>query len=115
MKNYDEGRLRDKETHVRMTESEYARIKENFNESGKANLNDYIVETCLNGYTINVDYSQLKELCYEINRIGNNINQVAHKINSTDSIFQTDIDEIRDDMKKIVGMIRQQFYSMPGM
>ena len=115
MKNYEEGRLRDKEIHVRMTESEYARVKANYEESGKVTMNDFIVDASINGYTINVDYSQLKELCYEINRIGNNINQIAHKVNSTNNVLQTDIDEIRDDMKKVVGMIRQQFYSMPGM
>lgn len=115
MKNYEEGRLRDIQVHVRMTASEYAKVKTNFQESGKMNMNDFIVETAVNGYTINIDYSQLKELCYEINRIGNNINQIAHKVNSTDIVYQTDIDEIRDDMKKIVGMVRQQFYSMPEM
>lgn len=115
MKNYEEGRLRDKQIHIRMTETEYAKVKANFEESRKSTMNDFIVETAINGYTINVDYSQLKELCYEINRIGNNINQVAHKVNSIDAIYQTDIDEIRDDVKKIVGMVRQQFYSMPGM
>ena len=36
-----------------------------------------------------------------LGKIGTNINQIAHRINETRSIYQTDIDEIKKEMKKL--------------
>lgn len=113
MKNEAE-RLRNNDIRVRATDLEYALIKANFKESGKEHLNDFIIESAIEGYVLNVDYSQLKKLCWEINKIGTNINQIAHKVNATDIIYQTDIDEIKDNMEQIVKMVREQFYKIPG-
>ena len=113
MKN-EADRLRNKDIHVRATDMEYALIQANFKASGKEHLNDYMIETAMDGYVLNIDFSQLKEMCWEINKIGTNINQIAHKVNSTDIVYQTDIDEIKDSMEQIVKMLREQFYKIPG-
>ncbi len=75
-------RLRNKRVEIRATEYEYEQIMRQFKASGKNTLREFIIESAINGCIINVDYKELKQLAYEVNRIGNNINQVAHKINS---------------------------------
>lgn len=111
----DEERLRNRDIRVRASDMEYALIQANFKASGMQYLNDFMISAAMDAFVLNVDYSHLKELCWEINKIGININQIAHKINSTDMVYQTDIDEIKDEMEKIVNMIRQQFYDIPGL
>ena len=42
-----------------------------------------------------------RDLCRRMDRIGNNINQIAKRINETRSIYQTDINEIKKEMEKL--------------
>jgi len=45
--------------------------------------------------------SGLKELLPELNRVGNNLNQIAYKLNSR-SIFNSDFENIRVDFDKLL-------------
>lgn len=106
-------RLREKQLKVRVTEYEYQLIKERMKQSGSRSLREFMVEAATNGFLINVDYSDIKDLAYEINRIGNNINQIAHKINSENAIYRNDIEEVQDKVDLIWKMLRAKFYQIP--
>lgn len=67
-------------------------------DAGASSMTEYIIDAATNGYLINVDYSEIKQLAYEINKIGNNINQIAHKINSENTIYKSEIEEIQEDV-----------------
>ena len=62
---------------------------------------------------INIDYSEIKTLSYELNRIGNNINQIAHHINSEGIVYKTQIEEVQEYMDLIWKMMRSKFYQIP--
>lgn len=106
-------RLRDKQINFRVTDYEYQMIRERMEASGAATLKDYLLQAAINGYLIKVDYSDMKDLAYEINRIGNNINQIAHKINSENVIYKNDIEEVQDKIDLIWKMLRAKFYQIP--
>lgn len=106
-------RIRSRDIHIRATDYEYALIQERMAASGKNSMREYMIDAAINGYVINVDYSNLKELSYEINKIGNNINQIAHKINSENTVYKEEIDEVKDKMDLIWRMIRTKFYQAP--
>ena len=105
-------RLRDRQLNIRISEHEYQQIMRQFENSGKGTLREYIVEAAINGYVIHVDYSEMKNLAYEINRIGNNINQIAHKVNSTNQMLKADMDELQEDVDLIWRMMRKAFYQL---
>lgn len=109
----EQYRLRDKQLNIRVTEYEYQLILERMKQSGSATLREFVVDSATNGFLINVDYSDIKELAYEINRIGNNINQIAHKINSEGSIYKTEIKEVQDNVDMIWKILRAKFYQIP--
>lgn len=106
-------RLREKQLKIRVTEYEYQLIQERMEASGAVTLQDYLLQAAINGYLIKVDYSDIKDLAYEINRIGNNINQIAHKINAENVIYKTDIEEVQDKIDLIWKMLRAKFYQIP--
>lgn len=106
-------RLREKQLNVRVTEYEYQLIQERMKQSGSSTLRAFLVDSATNGFLINVDYSDIKNLAYEINRIGNNINQIAHKINSENAIYRSDIEEVQDKVDMIWKMLRAKFYQIP--
>ncbi len=109
----EQYRLRDKQLNIRVTEYEYALIKQRMKESGSSSLREFVVDAATNGFLINVDYSDIKELAYEVNRIGNNINQIAHRINSEGTIYKKEIEEVQQYVDMIWKMLRAKFYQTP--
>lgn len=109
----EQYRLRDKQLNIRVTQYEYELIKERMKKSGSASLREFVVDAATNGFLINVDYSDIKSLSYEINRIGNNVNQIAHRINSEGIIYKTEIEEVQENIDMIWKMLRAKFYQLP--
>ena len=105
-------RLRNHQLNIRIADYEYQLIMERFKASGKSSLREFIVDTVINGYIINVDYKEIKELAYEINKIGNNINQVAHKVNRDNQVLKSEIEELQEDIDLIWRMVRKTFYQL---
>ena len=60
-----------------------------------------IRQLIVESFLYDIDYSELREMNTQLARIGNNINQIAKRINETRSIYQTDINEIKKEMEKI--------------
>lgn len=106
-------RVRDKQMNIRVTEYERQLIQDRVAQSGATSLTEYVLDTALDGYIINVDYSDIKSLAYEINKIGTNINQIAHRVNSNDAVSQRDIKEVQDKVDQIWKMLRAKFYQIP--
>lgn len=107
------SRLRDRQINIRVTDYEYKLIQERMKESGASSLREYIVDAATNGFLINVDYSDLKGLAYEINKIGTNINQIAHKANSENSVYKSEVEDLQDYLAMIWKLIRAKFYQIP--
>lgn len=109
----EQYRLRDRQLNIRVTEYEYQLIQDRMKKSGSASLREFIVDAATNGFLINVDYSDIKALAYEVNRIGNNINQIAHRINSEGIIYKTEIQEVQENVDMIWKILRAKFYQIP--
>lgn len=107
-----EFRVRDKQMNIRVTEYERQLIQDRVEKSGAASLTEYLLNTALDGYVINVDYSEIKSLAYEINKIGTNVNQIAHRVNSNDAVSRRDIKEVQDKVDQIWKMLRAKFYQL---
>lgn len=106
-------RLRDRQLNIRVSDYEYKLIQERMKASGSATLREFLVDVATNGFLINVDYSDIKALAYEINRIGNNINQIAHKINSEGLVYKEQIEDVQEDVNMIWKLLRAKFYHIP--
>lgn len=106
-------RLRNKQLKIRVTEYEFQMIQERMKQSGSASLREFLVEVATNGFLINVDYSDIKSLAFEINKIGTNINQIAHRVNSNDAASKRDIKEVQDKVEQIWKLLRAKFYQIP--
>ena len=90
-------RRRDTTLTIRLTKAEKERIERNAKRA-KQNLTDYIVLLSLET-PIHVA-EDVKPLLIELKRIGNNLNQIAAKINS--GVFHSyDFQDVVDEQKKI--------------
>jgi len=59
------------------------------------NMAAYLRKIAIDGYIVQVDHSDIKAMTAEIQKIGVNINQIARRVNSTGSVYQEDIDELK--------------------
>lgn len=106
-------RVRDRQLKIWVTDYEYQIIQERMKASRAGTLREFLVEAATNGVLVNVDYSDIKTLAYEINRIGNNINQIAHRINSEGIIYRRQIEDVQADVDLIWKLLRAKFYQIP--
>ena len=92
-----EKRRRDNTLTIRLTKAEKERIERNAKRA-KRSLTDYIVSLSLET-PIHVA-EDVKPLLIELKRIGNNLNQIAAKMNS--GVFQSyDFQDVVDEQRKI--------------
>ena len=90
--NRNEFHLDDKEQYI---------LDEKFRLSGMKSKSAFLRKLILYGYVYDVDYSFLREYNTELGRISSNLNQIAKRINSTNHIYQEDMDEVKELMKQV--------------
>ena len=61
----------------------------------------YLRKMAIDGYIIYTDTKDIRAMNKELQRIGRNINQIAKRVNSTSSIYQADIEELKEDLQNI--------------
>ena len=81
--------------YVRLTPEERKQIEDKMAQLGILNMSAYIRKMALDGYCIWLDLSAVREMTNQISRIGNNLNQVAKRVNETGSIYQEDIQDLQ--------------------
>lgn len=91
-----EKRYRSIQRKFRFTEEENIFFETLFEKSRFTNRNDFIIHLLRHRKIINVRLNdgQLNAMHVSLSLIGNNINQIARRINSTNSIYQEDINDI---------------------
>jgi len=83
------------------TEEEETLIRQKMALLGTENKSAYLRKMALDGYILNVDYSTIKENTAQLQRIGNNINQIVKRMNQTGSLYADDVAAIKEMMKEI--------------
>lgn len=109
----DQNRRREVQINFRVTSTEKLMIKERIAKSGCHDDGDYLRRMALDGYIFSLDNSDLKQLVFEVNKIGTNINQIAHKVNTINEVYQTDIDEVKEQMEQIWRLLRRSILQQP--
>ena len=95
------GRKRTVQVKFRVTEAERDLILEKMKLIPTNNMAAYLRKIAIDGYIVQVDHSDIKAMTAEIQKIGVNINQIARRVNSTGSVYQEDIDELKGALDEI--------------
>ena len=92
---------RNQEIHVLFLPEEMEMLKQKMAEIGVMNRSAYVRKMALDGYCINLDLSDMKEMISLLRRCSNNLNQYAKLANETGSIYAEDIQELKDMQLKL--------------
>lgn len=84
-----------------VNDEEKAFILEKMKVAKIKNLSAYLRKAAIDGKIEIHDYSELKEINYNLRKIGVNINQIAKRINETNSIYQSDMEDIKRKVNEI--------------
>lgn len=102
-REYEKARTKKRRIQVRVSEEDYVKILKRASKS--QSLNSYMREIALTGKIIESTPSITLEHLLELNRIGNNVNQIAKAVNSAEiNLFQK---STRKELEKIVHELRE--------
>jgi hypothetical protein len=87
-----------------VTEREMELIQEKMAQMGTRNMGAYLRKMAVDGYVVNLDLSDVKELVSLLRRCSNNLNQLARRVNETGSVYETDIEDLRQNYNRLWDM-----------
>ena len=86
---------------MKCTPEEVVRIEQKMQEVGIRNRSAYLRKMALDGYCVNLDFSDIRELVSLLRRCSNNLNQYAKKAKETGSIYVEDIADLQKQQAEL--------------
>ena len=96
---------RDMRIDLRVTKNEYDLINEKMQMIGCENMSAYIRKMAIDGMIIKLDIPELNEISSLLRYNGNNINQIAKRLNGGGQIYAEDIESIKEKQDRICKMM----------
>ena len=87
--------------HFRVTPKELERINTKRSEIGIKSMSSYLRKMALDGYCVNLDLTDVKEMTSLLRRCSNNLNQYAKRANESGSIYAEDIKDVQTRLDEI--------------
>ena len=101
------NRNRSRQVKFWVNEEEYQLLQRKMEAAGGVNQGAYIRKMILDGYIVNLDIPELKEIIRLLSITSNNVNQMARRLNAEGSIYQQDIGEVEAQLEQNYKMLRR--------
>ena len=106
------NRFRDMKITIWVTEEERLRLIEKASVAN-ISMSEYIRQMIELGMIVHVDTDSIRDLSNEINKIGVNINQVAHAVNAKGGIaVANEVYQLQDDFMKLTSLIYNKIWGV---
>ena len=100
-----------KAIYIKVSPKELQTIRERMESVGIQNLSAYMLKMAMNGFIIQLDMSDMKEVLRLMKINSNNLNQYTKRANETGSIYIEDIKElmmIHKELLQLIGKILER-------
>ena len=104
MKTDQEKRL--VQHNFKTTEAEDALIRQKMKAAGIENQSAFLRAMVLKGYLLKLDLPQIRELLRLMKNLTNNVNQMAKSLHEHGSIYETEIDDIKEQLDRHWDILR---------
>lgn len=88
-----------KRLEARLTEQELKLIEEKMKKCGIRNKSAFLRKMAIDGYLIQLDLTDVKEMIRLLRINSNNLNQYARKANECGSVYEKDIRDLQNQQK----------------
>ena len=85
-----------------VTPEEKEMIREKMAQLGTSNMGAYLRKIAIDGYVVNLDLPELRELTTLLRRSSNNLNQLTRRVHETARIYDADIESLRAEFDKLL-------------
>ncbi len=82
--------MREQRIHLRVSQDEYDLIQQKRKQSGCINMSAYLRKMAIDGLIVKLDMSEMKEILHLLQYNGNNINQIAKRMNESKTVYSGD-------------------------
>jgi hypothetical protein len=96
-----ENKKRPVRLELTLTNDEYEQLKERMESVQIKTVANYLRIMAFKGYIINLDMKAMLEPVKLMRNISSNINQIAVRVNSTDSLYAEDVAELEDNYSEL--------------
>ena len=107
------NRTRTNRNELHLNDDEQYILDEKFRLSGMKSKSAFLRKLILYGYVYDVDYSYLRNYNTELGRISSSLNQIAKRINSTNHVYQEDMDEVKELMNEVWHIQKSMLLKQP--
>ena len=101
-----QNRTRNIQLILRVSAKEKEHIYKKMEQYGTTNFNAYARKMLVDGYVIEVDLSDYHKLANEVNKVGVNVNQIAKIANQSGSIYQSEMETIKELVNEIWQLLK---------
>lgn len=91
----------DKRYVIRLTESEAKILEKRFELSGMTSISAYLRQQVVNGIYLEYNHEELKKIRQSVMSVANNVNQIAHRVNSTSRIYKQELLELQEGVSEL--------------
>ena len=94
------------------TPTEFEMLQEKMAEAGVSNMSAFLRKMALDGFMVRLRMDEIKEMNRLLGLWGNNVNQIARRVNGTGHVYDADLEEIRRGQVKIWASLKRILRSM---
>ena len=100
-------RKRDRQLKIWVSQEELDMIHKKMAEFGTSNMGAFVRKMVIDGYIVKLDIPELREILHQLGPIGNNVNQMARQLNSSNSIYPQELTEVEAQLDQIYKLLRK--------
>ncbi len=109
------NRERKNELKIYLSDDEQYILEQKVKISGMKSKSAFLRRLILYGFVYDLDYSELREYNSALGKIGNNLNQIAKRMNATGNVYAADVKEVKELMKKVWDTQKSMLSNQPYM
>ena len=102
--------------HFLVSDRELSLLKERMEQTGINNLSAYLRKMALDGYILNLDLSDVRELIKLLRSCSNNLNQYTRKAHETGNIYAADIEDLHkrlEELRQVADLLLDGLANIP--
>ena len=85
----------------RVTPKERELIEQKMEQLGTTNMAAYLRKMAIDGYAVNLELPELRELVSLLRRSSNNLNQLTRRVHETGRFYDADMEDLRQSYDRL--------------
>ncbi len=84
-----------------VSKEEQAQIEQKMALLGTGNMSAYLRKIAIDGYVVDLDLPELREMTSLLRRTSNNLNQLTKRVHETGRIYDADLESLHQELDKL--------------